>query len=305
LGAINNNGLALGSSPYNISFASVGVGLSNTELVTYKNLVNNLQTSLGRVDLDALAFISRVVSAGGSLSATEQSAVNTLVIDLKSYGIWSSMKAIYPMVGGGAPDPVKAAASCAQNLKSSNFTGTFNGGWTFASTGVTPNGTTGFFDTFLIPSVEFISPNASFGIYSRTSGSQLREDFGRYIDNNRAIIAYISYGTEIVPWIGGNGFIRGNYGTKNGAGLYNFQRINSTTLNVFENTLKVVNATQTFTGWPNQSLPFGAYFVGSGFYNSAVRENAFAFIGDSLNDTEAVNFYTAVQRFQTTLGRQV
>jgi S-DNA-T family DNA segregation ATPase FtsK/SpoIIIE len=34
-------------------------------------------------------------------------------------------------------------------------------------------------------------------------------------------------------------------------------------------------------------------------------ENAFASIGDGLTDTEASNFYTAVQAFQTTLGRQV
>jgi hypothetical protein len=43
LGAINNNGLALGSSPYNISFASVGTGLTNAEIVTYNRLVNNLK----------------------------------------------------------------------------------------------------------------------------------------------------------------------------------------------------------------------------------------------------------------------
>jgi hypothetical protein len=39
LGAINNNGLALGSSPYNISFASVGVGLTGTEIQTLNRLV--------------------------------------------------------------------------------------------------------------------------------------------------------------------------------------------------------------------------------------------------------------------------
>jgi hypothetical protein len=48
LGAINNNGLALGSSPLNISFASVGTGLTGAELKTYSNLVIQLQNSLGR-----------------------------------------------------------------------------------------------------------------------------------------------------------------------------------------------------------------------------------------------------------------
>ena len=35
------------------------------------------------------------------------------------------------------------------------------------------------------------------------------------------------------------------------------------------------------------------------------RECAFASIGDGLTDTEASNFYTAVQTYQTALGRQV
>jgi hypothetical protein len=41
----------------------------------------------------------------------------------------------------------------------------------------------------------------------------------------------------------------------------------------------------------------------SAFYTT--KECAFASIGDGLTDTEASNFYTAVQAFQTTLSRQV
>jgi hypothetical protein len=39
LGAINNNGIAVGSSPYNISFASVGTGLTNSDVQTLNRLV--------------------------------------------------------------------------------------------------------------------------------------------------------------------------------------------------------------------------------------------------------------------------
>jgi hypothetical protein len=35
------------------------------------------------------------------------------------------------------------------------------------------------------------------------------------------------------------------------------------------------------------------------------RETAFSSIGDGLTDTEAANYYTAVQTFQTTLSRNV
>jgi hypothetical protein len=43
--------------------------------------------------------------------------------------------------------------------------------------------------------------------------------------------------------------------------------------------------------------------VGVQYYTD--RECAFASIGDGLTDTEAANFYTAVQAYQTTLSRQV
>jgi hypothetical protein len=48
LGAINNNGLALGSSPYNISFASVGTGLTGAEINNLNRLTYNLQLDLRR-----------------------------------------------------------------------------------------------------------------------------------------------------------------------------------------------------------------------------------------------------------------
>jgi hypothetical protein len=46
LGAINNNGLALGNSPLNISFASVGTGLTDSEVRTYNSLVNNFKVGI-------------------------------------------------------------------------------------------------------------------------------------------------------------------------------------------------------------------------------------------------------------------
>jgi hypothetical protein len=102
-----------------------------------------------------------VTAAGGTLSTTEKTATNQLVLDMKTAGIWASMKAIYPMVGA-------SAAACAQNLKSSSFTGTFTSGWTFASTGVTPNGTSAYCDTNL--------PNNTMSQNSMTMCTYLRTD---------------------------------------------------------------------------------------------------------------------------------
>ena len=89
----------------------IGIGL---------NIGNRVIVS-GGFDADAQAFFDRVTTAGGTLTTTEKNATNQLVLDMKSYGIWTAMRAVYPMVGA-------SAAACAQNLKSSSFTGTFSSG---------------------------------------------------------------------------------------------------------------------------------------------------------------------------------
>ena len=43
----------------------------------------------GGFDPDALAFFARVTAAGGTLSATEKTAVNTLVVQMKADGTLS------------------------------------------------------------------------------------------------------------------------------------------------------------------------------------------------------------------------
>ena len=50
------------------------------------------------IDPDAQAFLT----AAGITDATITSAINTLVVDLKGYNIWTKMKAVYPFVGGTA-----------------------------------------------------------------------------------------------------------------------------------------------------------------------------------------------------------
>ena len=83
--------------------------------------VGNTSISGAGFDSDAQAYFDRVTTAGGTLTTTEKTAVNQLVINLKANSLWTPMKAIYPMVGS-------SAAACAQNLKSSSFTGTFSSG---------------------------------------------------------------------------------------------------------------------------------------------------------------------------------
>jgi len=56
----------------------------------YYSLINGMGSGAAAIDADAQAFIT----AAAITDSTQQSAINTLVTDLKGYGIWTKMKAI-------------------------------------------------------------------------------------------------------------------------------------------------------------------------------------------------------------------
>jgi len=261
-----------------------------------------LASSIGQFDADAQAFFNRVTTAGGTLSVTEQIAVNTLVIQMKTDGIWTKMKAIYPMVGA-------SAAACAQNLKSSSFTSTFSSGWTFASTGVQGNGNSSFMNTNLNTLSELTQTNTHLSVYVRNNlfGNN-GYDFGnasnagmttnptylitRYGSNLAFIgIADISYSSSFLS-ADSRGFW---VGCTNG----------SLAQVLYRNGSSFLTGTATAGTFANNNLYLGGANAGGNGAFFTNKEYAFASIGDGFSATEASNFYTAVQAFQTTLSRNV
>jgi len=70
--------------------------------------------------------------------------------------------------------------------------------------------------------------------------------------------------------------------------------------------LRDTNTTSDTTGFGSVTAYIGAgNFQNLSAQNFSILQCAFASIGDGLTDTQASNFYTAVQAFQTTLSRQV
>jgi hypothetical protein len=278
----------------------------NEKLFGDKLVAGQLPTQLGLIgssnfgfDIDAQAFFDRVTAAGGTLSATEQSAVNTLVIQMKADGIWTKMKAVYPMVGA-------SAAACAQNLKSSSFTGTFNGGWTFSSNGVTPNGVNAYFNTNFNTNNLSVSDN-SFSLYLRTIAvvGVYPVDLGVFSTNfvDRYGINYLSGdGTSYFDIYNRSSFANTNVGV----GMIQYSRTSSSLVKIiYKNsyTFTSTNSTQTLQN-PNNILYLSALNAGS-ISNYSNRQNAFASLGEGLTDQNTTDFYIAVQAFQTTLSRQV
>jgi hypothetical protein len=259
------------------------------------------------VDPDEQAFIT----AADITNLTEQTAINTLVLDLKSFNIWSKYSVIYPFVGGsGTP--------CSFNLKDpKSFKILFSPGWTFNQNGITSNGEC-YGDTGFSPYNDFNSDtNYQYSIYSRTQ-SNTGNDFHTLdvtsCDEYGYVAAihnlYILTSGELQFYDVYGGYISRYYTNKNGNGLYTISRTNPNTYVAYRNGIEmdVKGPTAISPG----SRPLSTVVI-TGLNDpcvgisplATIKNYAFWAMGDGLTSIESSNLYTAVQAFQTTLGRQV
>ena len=244
---------------------------------------------------DAQAFIT----AAGITDPTQKSAIITLVADLKAYGIWTKMKAIYPIVGG-------TASQHKYNLKDPRdldvaFRLIFASGWTHSTNGMLPNGTSAFADTFLNTSTQLNVNSHSFGMYSRTnntSGSQAIGSFDntpRFLQNNLSLGNFVSGLVSSVI----------SYTANPSTSLLMLTRTSSTLSKAFRAGVLLGQETVIMGTLPSFNFYLGARNNAGPPALYSNHQCAFAFIGDGLTDTNVANLYTAVQAFQTTLSRQV
>jgi hypothetical protein len=242
------------------------------------------------VDPDAQAFIT----AAAITDPTQQSAVNQLVVDLKGYGVWTKMKALYPFVGGTASQH-KFNLKDPRDLDAA-FRLVFNGGWTHSSTGAQPNGVNGYADTFVNNSTILGLNNAHLSYYSRTNISEDAAEIGTagmYLIYSYLGLQYKAFNSAQA--------IRGSLFTPT-TGFLIGSRTSSTSEKYFHKGIKVDDLTVSST-----SSAFSTIWIGNtnSTNNWSSKQAAFTSIGDGLTDTEASNFYTAVQTFQTALNRQI
>lgn len=252
---------------------------------------------------EALAFIA----AAGITDATQKQAICTLVSDLQNYGIWNKMKAIYPMVGG-------TSTTCKYNLKDPRdldaaFRLVFFGGWSFSNTGALPNGVNAYADTKLNPSGLINANDISISTYLRTNTDGLFCDMGASINATSILYQYSIYArlsNVAYTDLGSQSAGRITYANTDSRGHFISTRTSSTSFKAFQNsTLKATLTTPQTQSILSRFLFLGAMNDSLSTIQFSNRELAFAHIGDGLTDTEAANLYTAVQAYQTTLGRQV
>lgn len=258
------------------------------------------------LDVDAQAFIT----AASITDSTQKSAINQLVLDLKTANIWTKMKALYPFVGGTAsqhrfnlkdPRPVAGA-----------FYLSYYGGGTHSANGYQPDGTTAYADTQLNPYTRLPDVNLNhLSFYSRTNSAVNSEYVMGASDGTGGFSMVARRDTNaqffVSDTLGTFYRFAQNTSSTNGSGFF-IGTQQGTNIKLFKNNTLAVSNSGASTG--NHLPPFNVY-IGtlnlsnnpSGFYTN--KQCAFASIGEGLSDSEASALYNAVQTFQTTLGRQV
>lgn len=264
-------------------------------------------------DSDVLAFIT----ATGITDNTQKSAVNSLVLSLKGYSVWSSLNVIYPFVGG-------TATTHKFNLKDPRdldaaYRLTFFGGMTHNSNGITGNGTNAYAKITTPPTT-----TAAAGVYTRTTSfiGYLMSGYRYYASTDPEApdpIPAGGFGIAVGGYSGYNPNVGGNFAPYV-AGLLAITNTAVNSIRSFKNgAFKDAYSAYNFTA-PSPVSPIGIgtryeeYYdatnttLQSTDFSSYLSPNniAFAFISNAnLTDAQMGNIYTAVQAYQTTLGRQV
>jgi hypothetical protein len=249
-------------------------------------------------DPDAGAFIN-VTGIGG----IEAVAINNLVNQLKSAGLWTYMKAIYPMVGNSA-DTCRFNLVNPQNTDAA-FRLSFFGTWTFSNSGAKPDGVAGTYaDTFFVPSTGFTTTNGHFSYYSFTNNAAaVMVEMGA---NGAAsagecnLALRFSDSNQYAFFAGAGGNSGATVGTSAGYLINNRAALTEG----WRNGVRAINTGNGAALTSQKMVLAGQNNNGTIFRNSS-RGCAFASIGNSLPTGGAVNLTNIVNTFCRTLQRNV
>jgi hypothetical protein len=258
-------------------------------------------------DSDAQAFIAAV----NLTDPLQTQAVDQLVINLKSYGIWSKLQVIYPFVGG-------TSITHKWNLKDPRdldaaYRLTFSGGWVHSSTGITGNGSNAY---ALVP---IAVDSTTVGVYYRNAFSGTALGYVRYTDSSdpeqpqsiengyKLGENYVNGDSQSLPISNGTGGGLLSLRFDSGFPSYSYSTIKNNTIITAPYSFTTLSTTLTTLGAQNvDSFDQYGTFIGNSKQDYSAANIAFSYFSNTiLTDTEVYTLYAAVDAFQTTLGRQV
>lgn len=253
-------------------------------------------------DADAQTFIT----TAGITNTTQVAAICQLVADLKSTGVWSLLNAVYPFVGG-------SATTHRYNLKNpSTYLITWFGGATHSTNGVQFNNINSYGDPGYVESTIETFGSTHRAVYDRSNIN----DFGCQIG---VLGAGGGYQRNYMANKYNNNYYMDVYDVQDFYGRLTAASpdsrafwLNSRTslaaggFKVYKNGVSINTTTNANVGsQPNVGTWIGALNANGSLSQPTGHQLAFASMGTGLTGTQVSSYYTAVQTFQTTLGRQI
>lgn len=248
-------------------------------------------------------------AATGITDSTIQNAITDLYDDLVGYSLWTKLYALYPFVGG---DATKHSYNL---VDPALYQLTFNGGWTHASTGALPNGTSGYATSLNPASVISSAADFSLGMYSRTQTDSPATSWDMGVGDT-------SNGDSIMGLFVGRSGYQAAFDSPVETDTYARCQYNgSRSDKMFIGTVRATNDRELYRDGSSVATLTTSYTTGpfvsasmwlgccnpspAGVAYYSAHEFALAFVSTGLSDTEAANFTTAVNTFQASLSRNV
>jgi len=251
------------------------------------------------IDANAASFVA---TAGITLQY-QITAIDNFVRELKTAGVWTKLHALWPIIGG-------TATQHSYNLVDpALYQLTYTGGITHGVEGIRGNGSTGFANTGLAPStISGIQDNAAFGHYVRTTEQGTVIDMGVFQSaTTRYMSCLRNRGSGLSEFIrvNDNSGAASDFITTTYKGSYILSRTGSTGFTDYLNGVAVAARTATSVT-PNTINMFLMALNSDGTAtNHSLRTYGMFFISQGLTAGEVSLLHTAINTYQTSLGRNV
>jgi hypothetical protein len=253
----------------------------------------------GVADSDACAFITEVHDEGVDLNSTQKAAIQTLVTDLKSAGLWTKMHAIYPFVGA-------TGEAHSVNLKNPSLYKTSVMFGAYYSANGTDFPGSDYVNTGLVPSAVLPLASQHLSFYGRetgASGVMMGADATTVNGSgqrSRSILApNYSGGNDAYSGINNNGDQAQTGASSQG---YHVVSLEGGTTRTYRNGAQLSSWAWTGTDNVDMSILIGAR-AGAPQFTSI--QCAFATIGEGLSPSEVSSLNTIVEAFQDALSRGI
>jgi hypothetical protein len=283
------------NTAYNITLIAV-------DMFYNKSVVSNiLNVSTTNTYLDADANAYMIASNNGQW----QPEINTLFTSLKSNSLYTKLQAFYPFLGTtAAQHKFNGKNPLDTNVA---FRLAFSGAGTFSNLGYTPNGTTGYANTYFAPSANQNVNNNGFTLVCGTNNSAAGGDvveIGSFNSaSQKSYLVTKNNNSNYAKVVGLNSTNITITGTNESRGIFTGTKQSPTVTDFF------INGTQVGTVNSGGTLPTVYCYIGAmnlngspyGYSNQRIQ---FTAIHEGLTDAEVATFHSIIDTFENALGRK-